>query len=769
MQTYVSLVVLLFFTTFCVQAQSDGGLTGLTASAPINLTGQSNRVIENLVITNFSTTPAIKLTNCSNITIRRVSLRNGQKLGVDLYGCSNITIEDSYFENLIGGIYSQNGTGGMVVRHNNFKNMNMADARGQFIQFNNCTGAGNVIEYNYGLNIAGQSNPEDAINMFMTSGTPTSPLMIRYNYINGGGPSPSGGGILVGDTGGSYCTIESNVVINPGQYGIANTGGTGNKILNNIVFGRQQSFTNVGIYLWGGPRAVENSTVTGNKVFWVNSAGQQNPFWTLNTPGLVQNNNSWGDASITASYPAPAGAGIRLNGTSAPAPTPAPAPAPAPTPAPAPAPTPTTPVAGTGALYRAINFNGSATSIDGNNWEGDNAPNITHNGQRFSNNNVALNPATDAARTSMIRSSIYSNALQLTVGNVPAGQYAVYAYVWEDNFAGIVNLNVQGQRVLSNFNTGSAGSWQRIGPFAATVGTNGQLQLTSSGGDLNISGLEIRTAGTTGTTPTAPAPTANVAPRAQLTTSASTLTAGGSVTLTATASDTDGSVSKVEFFQGTTKLGEDTSAPYTFTWSNVAAGSYSLTAKATDNSNASAASAAVGLTVTAPAPVAPAFYRAINVGGSATTLDGKAFGAGNSANFSVVSGSPFTANNVALTPATDATRASVIRSSVWSRNLDVRMTAVPNGTYEVYLYVWEDNFATTYNMAINGQTVVSNRNSGSAGNWAKIGPFVTSVTNGTIAVTSTGGDANLSGIEVHTRPAARTASATTTTSTGAGQ
>ena len=37
-----------------------------------------------------------------------------------------------------------------------------------------------------------------------------------------------------------------------------------------------------------------------------------------------------------------------------------------------------------------------------------------------------------------------------------------------------------------------------------------------------------------------------------------------------TASDSDGTVAKVEFFNGTTKLGQDTTAPYGFTWSGVA-------------------------------------------------------------------------------------------------------------------------------------------------------------------------------------------------------
>lgn len=58
---------------------------------------------------------------------------------------------------------------------------------------------------------------------------------------------------------------------------------------------------------------------------------------------------------------------------------------------------------------------------------------------------------------------------------------------------------------------------------------------------------------------------------------------GSNISLTANASDTDGTISKVEFFQGTTKLGEALSAPYSFNWTNVAVGSYGLTAKATDN------------------------------------------------------------------------------------------------------------------------------------------------------------------------------------------
>ncbi len=77
----------------------------------------------------------------------------------------------------------------------------------------------------------------------------------------------------------------------------------------------------------------------------------------------------------------------------------------------------------------------------------------------------------------------------------------------------------------------------------------------------------------------------------------STFTPGGNVTLSASASDSDGTVSKVEFFNGSTKLGEDSSAPYSFTWTNVPTGNYSLTARATDNSNGVSTSSSVNITV----------------------------------------------------------------------------------------------------------------------------------------------------------------------------
>jgi hypothetical protein len=89
----------------------------------------------------------------------------------------------------------------------------------------------------------------------------------------------------------------------------------------------------------------------------------------------------------------------------------------------------------------------------------------------------------------------------------------------------------------------------------------------------------------------------NVPPTVTLASPGSNLIAPASLVLSANASDSDGSIAKVEFFNGGTKLGESTTAPYTFAWPSVAAGTYSLTARATDNSGAITTSGAVTATV----------------------------------------------------------------------------------------------------------------------------------------------------------------------------
>ncbi|MGX5819498.1 CBM96 family carbohydrate-binding protein [Chitinophaga lutea] len=99
----------------------------------------------------------------------------------------------------------------------------------------------------------------------------------------------------------------------------------------------------------------------------------------------------------------------------------------------------------------------------------------------------------------------------------------------------------------------------------------------------------------------------NVAPTASITSPANgaNFTAPASIAISATASDADGSITKVEFFSGGSKIGEDLDAPYSFTWTNVPAGSYSLTVVATDDDLATGTSAAVSVSVSPAAGCDP--------------------------------------------------------------------------------------------------------------------------------------------------------------------
>jgi Bacterial Ig domain/Secretion system C-terminal sorting domain len=91
----------------------------------------------------------------------------------------------------------------------------------------------------------------------------------------------------------------------------------------------------------------------------------------------------------------------------------------------------------------------------------------------------------------------------------------------------------------------------------------------------------------------------NLAPSVFLTSPANNTAflAPASILISADASDADGSISKVEFYNGTILLGHSDTAPYTFTWDNVASGSYIITAKAYDNSGASVTSSPISVSI----------------------------------------------------------------------------------------------------------------------------------------------------------------------------
>lgn len=256
------------------------GYLALPKAAAKVISGQSNVVIENLQFADI-TGNGLNINGSNNIIIRNCFFNKGTAEAISIENSSTITIENCLFNGVTTGVYAlQSQT--IKITGNQFVNVRQRSGggRGQFVQFNNVTGAGSAIENNKGENFAGESDPEDLISLFSSSGTAASPISVRNNMFRGGGPSLSGGGIMSGDYGGGYQVVENNTLLDPGQYGIAAAGGNNISLINNKIYAKQQPFTNNPLYVWAQQGAsCSNITVKGNRVNWTDKNGTKNNGW----------------------------------------------------------------------------------------------------------------------------------------------------------------------------------------------------------------------------------------------------------------------------------------------------------------------------------------------------------------------------------------------------------------------------------------------------------------------------------------------------------
>jgi hypothetical protein len=86
--------------------------------------------------------------------------------------------------------------------------------------------------------------------------------------------------------------------------------------------------------------------------------------------------------------------------------------------------------------------------------------------------------------------------------------------------------------------------------------------------------------------------------------------AGAALTITADATDLDGTITNVQFFAGTNKVGEVSASPWTALWTNAVPGAYVLTAVAADNTGATTLSAPVSVSVSV-APIGPPLFTSV--------------------------------------------------------------------------------------------------------------------------------------------------------------
>jgi len=292
----------------CLLALASVNLSALAqpykASAPLVYKNQSNLTISGDSISGGAG-PCISLTNCTNVHITKCKLVNGNgtaAVGINLQGCSGVTIDYNFISKVSTGVYAQNCTGKIVVNLNQFKNMMGPYPRGACVQFNNVSGGGNRITNNKSDNIAGQSNPEDAINIYKSNGLATDAILVSGNILRGGGPSTTGSGITVGDQGGSNIIVTNNIVVNTGNIGMQVAGGSYIAMTNNTIYSSASPVSHLGLGCgnYSGLPST-NITISGNKIKWMCGKAADLAYYPKGTTVVEK------DISLQAGLTQPAG------------------------------------------------------------------------------------------------------------------------------------------------------------------------------------------------------------------------------------------------------------------------------------------------------------------------------------------------------------------------------------------------------------------------------------------------------------------------------
>ncbi|WP_223648478.1 Ig-like domain-containing protein [Hymenobacter psoromatis] len=568
----------------------------------------------------------------ANLTVRECSgvglapSVDGQPPGhfLDSYQSQSLVVEHNSFSGTSGIVVNRwaGNSGALTVRYNQVRNVdgrwrnNGGSSRCSFLQLNTVSNlAGVEIAFNEVINTPNQSLVEDNINFYNASGTAGSPIRVHDNFVRGAYPYPATAGTFTGTglttdgdasllgTAAGYIEASANQFVSTCNAAMNIAAGHDvyyhdNRIVTSGMLpdGTHLSTTYAGTAVFNYYNQLAsvffNNRIVNNTIGYVRW-GSTNPYpdrqdlspgacatctGTTSLPNPITLATEDNEYALWQQKLAQNGVTVGPTGAAAPASRPA----------------ATTPGSIVNPGFEADNTPVGAPA----GWQ-------TTTGQG-TNDNADYTEAYGGAHSGTYhgthyRPEAYEVYTYQVVTGLANGTYTLSAWVKSSGGQSLTQLKASnfGSNALTTGIAAAPDNWVQVSVPNISV-SNGQCEIgvysnAGAGQWLYFDDFTL--------TKTA----ANVPPRVTLTASAASLTLGQALLLSAAAADSDGTIAKVEFFAGTTKLGEDGVAPYQLSWTPTATGTYALTAVATDNTGTATTSAATTVTVAAaPAPTPPA-------------------------------------------------------------------------------------------------------------------------------------------------------------------
>lgn len=271
-------------------------ITATEAYAGINTNGYKNVIIENCRITTINETGSecygIEAVDADGLVIRNVDIINGsasvglvpnrtsKDINIDLTGGSGITIENVRMTGGSSGIYGDTVTD---IKMENIEGYNFKGpmARGQFILMGNSTNVS--LDGFYNKNDAGNSYPEDNINMYNSSN-----ITIKNGLLDGNNSITGCGIMFEGSTNGVCENVDA---INMGNASFATSGASNIDFINvrskDNHFDQGRGANSSNCLVFGVEGGDTDITLTG-AVF--NSVNPLNYIWSYDSAKLTQTN-----------------------------------------------------------------------------------------------------------------------------------------------------------------------------------------------------------------------------------------------------------------------------------------------------------------------------------------------------------------------------------------------------------------------------------------------------------------------------------------------